>query len=370
MNISIIVPSRNEGKNVELLTQRILEAVPPEYRYEIWFIDDSNDDTPKRLAQLAKRYSFVHYLHRVNGTGLSTAILEGFQQAAGDWFIVMDADLQHPPQSLPGLMAALTAQDADIVIPSRFIPGGHDGGLSLPRKLVSWTARMMARLSLRRVRKISDPTSGYFAVRRKTAFSRPLDPIGWKILLELLVRSDYTGVREIPYTFEARDLGSSKFNMKEQWNYIRHLGRLIASSEADYRFWKFCLVGASGVVVNSAVYVPMVKAGVDISLSFVTATVVATVNNFAWNNRFTWNHLKQDRLWYRMFKFGLVSLSGLALSGLSVEACHRFLGLHYLLSGFIGILVSTGWNFVFNSLWTFKKRSNEPGTNPVQGIEL
>lgn len=368
MEISIIVPCRNEGRNVELLTQRVVDSIPSGTVYEIWFVDDSDDDTTMLLSQLSQRYPFVHYLHREGGRGLSTAIIEGFRKAAGDWFIVMDADMQHPPESLPQLIAAMREGRSDIVVPSRFVPGGHDGGLSVPRKLVSWTARMMARLLLRRVWQVTDPTSGYFAVRRETAFSQPLDPIGWKILLELLVRSDYRQLQEIPYSFEARDLGSSKFNLREQWNYIRHLGRLLLNSERDLRFWKFCLVGASGVFVNSAVYVPMVKQGVDVSLSFAVATLVAMASNFVWNNLFTWNHLKQDRLWYRILKFTLVSLTGLVISSLCVKLTHQ-LGVHYLAAGFVGIFVSTGWNFVFHSLWTFKKRPSKSETHlPNAGL--
>ncbi|MFC5700460.1 glycosyltransferase [Cohnella faecalis] len=355
MEISIIVPCRNEGANVEILTNRILRAVPGDVTYEIVFVDDSSDDTPERLDRMSRQFSFVRYLHRENGGGLSSAILEGCRMAKGDWFIVMDADLQHPPESLPALIEEIRSERSEVIVPSRFIPGGSDGGLNAWRRLVSWTARMMARLLIRKVWKVTDPTSGYFAVRRDVAFSRPLQPIGWKILLELLVRSDYSNVREIPYSFHSRDLGSSKLNLKEQWNYIRHLGRLLRSSESDMRFWIFCAVGLSGVAVNTLVYVLLVHLGVPIGFSFAGATIVATFNNFTWNNLLTWKDSKSDKLWYRIFKFSLVSLSGLCLSSFIVTCFHSWFGVHYLVAGLIGILVSTGSNFALNNVWTFKK---------------
>ncbi|GIO12914.1 dolichol monophosphate mannose synthase [Cohnella xylanilytica] len=328
--------------------------MPDTVSYEIMFVDDSDDETVRRLEGLARSDSRIRYLHRDNGSGLSTAILEGFAIAQGDWFIVMDADMQHPPESLPRVIEAIRLEGADIIVPSRFIPGGSDGGLNVWRKLVSWTARMMARMSLRKVRSITDPTSGYFAVRRQAAFSKELNPIGWKILLEILARSEYNKVVEIPYSFEARDLGSSKFNWKEQANYVRHLIRLVGNSEPDLRFWKFCAVGLSGVIVNSTCYVLLVTAGLPIAYSFIIATLVATINNFTWNNTFTWKHAKTDSLWYRMLKFSIVSLGGLGVSTLVVDGSHRLLDFHYLFSGLTGIVVSTGWNFAMNSIWTFR----------------
>lgn len=360
MDLSIIVPCRNEGANVQTLATRIIAVMPPQTSYELIFVDDSNDDTPDILERLARTFPVVRYKHRSGERGLSTAILEGFRLAQGDWFVVMDADLQHPPASLPDLLAVIAEKQADVIIPSRFVKHGSDGGLNGWRKVISWSARMIARILLRKVKRIKDPTSGYFAVTRETAFSRPLDPIGWKILLEILVRSDYKEVVEVPYAFEARDQGKSKLNATEQWNYIRHLFRLLKSSEQDLLFWKFGAVGISGVLVNSLLYVLLVKLRVPVGAAYASAALIAMCNNFFWNNRFTWRHIKSDRLWYRIFKFMLVSVSGLFLSSLAVNSAYHWFDAHYLLAGFTGIALSTGWNFLLHSNWTFKKKA-EPG---------
>lgn len=368
MDYSIIVPCRNEGGNVEWLAERILRSLSQETSFEIIFVDDSDDDTTQRLDRLCQAHARIRYVHRINQTGLGTAIVDGFHMSAGQWLIVMDADLQHPPESLPALLAEIRKGTADLIIPSRFVPGGSDGGLNIWRKLVSWTARMMAKAAFHRVRHVADPTSGYFAVRRETAFSRPLDPIGWKILLELLVCSDYDNVREIPYTFMARDLGSSKFNLREQWRYIKHLLRLIKSSEADFRFWKFCLVGTSGVVINSACFIPLVHVGMKPGAAFAVAALIAMLNNFVWNNLFTWNFAKRDPIGYRMIKFLIVSTCGLILSSMTVELLHSRLHVHYLIAGCLGIAVSTVWNFTLHNLWTFKNRASSPNLQAAANV--
>lgn len=369
MEFSIVIPCRNEGANVETLVRRIVRALEANDAYEIWFVDDSHDDTPGILERLSREFDHVKYVHRENGAGLSSAVIEGFRRASGDWFIVMDADLQHPPEALPDVIREMRRSSAEIVIPSRFVPGGSDGGLNLWRKAVSWTARMMARALFGKVRRITDPTSGFFAVRRDVADIARLNPIGWKILLELLVRCNYTSVIELPYRFHARDLGHSKFNMRQQWLYVRHLLRLVRASEEDLKFWKFCLVGASGVVVNMLVYIPLVSMGLYIGLAYGLATATAMLNNFVWNNLFTWTHLKHDRLWYRMVKFFAVSLSGLAISGAAVIAGNQWLGLNKIISGLIGIGISTGWNFLLNNQWTFAK-GKHPAESKAHASEV
>ena len=365
MMISIVIPCRNEGENVEKITSRIANVMPPSILYEIIFVDDSDDETTMLLNRLSNEHEQVRYLHRLDHTGLGTAILDGFKLALGEWFIVMDADLQHPPESLTLVIEEILRDKADIIIPSRFIPGGSDGGLSIWRKLVSWTARMLGRILLHRVRRITDPTSGYFAIRRTTAFSHQLDPIGWKLLLELLVRSEYKEVREIPYAFQARGLGNSKFNMREQWYYIRHLIRLVRDSEHDSRFWKFCLVGLSGVVVNTAVYIPLVKFNVDVLFAYVCATLTAMISNFIWNNLVTWTHMKRDRIGYRMMKFMIVSVGGLGVSSFVVLIAHDYAGVHYMLAGLLGIAASTSWNFVVNNSWTFRNKTRQSDSMTV-----
>ena len=236
--LTLIVPTYNEGENVSILTEAVIVAMEKveEGGFEILFIDDSTDSTVETLAWLSSKHSFVRFVHRDHSRGLGSAIVRGFQEAKGDVLAVIDGDLQHPPRILP-LMLDLMTEGYDLVIPSRFIPGGGDGGLSLPRKVVSLTARYMAKILLRRVRYISDPTGGYFMLKRHVIDGIDFDAGSWKILIEVLVKGQYTRVAELPYSFQARELGASKLTASAQMDYLRHLKTLFFSRESCSNFF-------------------------------------------------------------------------------------------------------------------------------------
>lgn len=221
--VSLIIPTFNESKTLPVLTGRIIRTLHQiRTDYEIWFVDDSLDETPAILAELAAQHPQIHYIHRENTRGLGSAVVEGFAQAHGQFLIVMDADLQHPPEVLPDIIKAL--QDgADIVIPSRFVPGGSDGGLNVFRKAISWTARTIGQCFIKRLRCISDCTSGYFGLNRTVINNTATSPGSWKILMEILVKGHWQTITEIPYPFQARRAGESKMSIKEQWRYLKHV---------------------------------------------------------------------------------------------------------------------------------------------------
>ncbi|WP_029422499.1 glycosyltransferase [Alicyclobacillus macrosporangiidus] len=356
MHLSIVIPTFNERENVRAITRRIHEALRGvDEPYEIWFIDDSRDDTPQVLAELARSDPRVHYVHREGGRGLATAVVEGFRRSRGRYIVVMDADLQHPPELLPTILHRLN-EGIDIVIPSRFVPGGSDGGLNWFRKWVSWTARTIGRLAVRRLRGISDCTGGYFGLRREVIDGVELDPIGWKILMEVLVKGRYETVHEIPYAFEAREAGESKMSLVEQWNYLRHVARLVWSSPEDRRFYVYCMVGSLGVVVNTAVMsILLYGLHLHATLASVIASLVAMAHNFLWNDRVTWRAHAHPVRWRRALQaplFALVSASGIAVTALFVQL---FLWLHWppLVGQWTGIVVATGWTFTANNRWTW-----------------
>jgi len=225
--LSLIVPTYNEGDNPRHLAREVCEAMREADRhdFEILFVDDSTDDTPRILERLARENPKVRFVHRENERGLGSAIVRGLGEARGELLAVMDGDLQHPPGILPS-MAAQADAGVDLVVPSRFIPGGSDGGLTLPRKIVSLVARALAWALLPRTRSFSDPTGGLFLVRREVLSGWSFDGGSWKILIEILVRGRYSRTAEIPYLFRPRDLGTSKMNKAAQADYIRHLLRL------------------------------------------------------------------------------------------------------------------------------------------------
>ena len=223
--VSVVVPTFNERENVGILCERV-DAALAGVKHEIIFVDDSTDDTPKIIAQIQEKKPHVRAYHRENKTGLATAVIEGFGMAQGKYIVVMDADLQHPPEILAPMYKAIEANKCDFCIPSRFIPGGSDGGLNLYRKFVSATARYIGKAMLSSIRKVSDPTGGLFMFRRECLDGADLRPIGWKILIEVLAMAKYDSICEIPYTFCQREHGESKLSAKVTEEYLQQVWML------------------------------------------------------------------------------------------------------------------------------------------------
>lgn len=223
--LSVVVPTFNEKGNVENLVKQIGDALKG-IEYEIVFIDDSTDETPEVLQKISEENDRVRYEHRVNESGLATAVIRGFRIAKGDFLACMDADLQHPPAILRPMYAALRS-GADFCIPSRLIPGGDDGGLNWYRKFVSGTARWIGKIALPCLRKVSDPTSGLFMFRKGCIANADLRPVGWKIMIEVLAMSEYSSIIEIPYAFQNRTSGESKLSSKVTMQYLQQVLALI-----------------------------------------------------------------------------------------------------------------------------------------------
>ena len=187
--VSLVIPTRNEANNVQPLVNRVtaaLGATP----VEICFVDDSDDNTGDLLLDLAQSNPSIRALLRQGADrkgGLSTAVVAGLHMARGQYVCVMDADLQHPPELIPVLLAE-AERGADLVVASRYAPGGSHEGLGTPvRRLVSREATVVARVLFKEARQSSDPLSGYFLCRRSLIDGIEFRPVGFKILLELLV---------------------------------------------------------------------------------------------------------------------------------------------------------------------------------------
>ena len=222
--ISVVVPTYNEAENVGNLVNQIDYSLRG-IEYEVIFVDDSTDDTPDAIRKVMAENSNVRMEHRETEKGLATAVLKGFSLAGGDYIAVMDADLQHPPKILRSMYAVMET-GVDFCVPSRFIPGGSDGGLGPYRKLVSGVARYIGKIMLPSLRKITDPTSGLFMFKRAVIEGADLRPIGWKIMVEVLAMGTYKSVVEIPYKFQARPAGESKLSSKVTIEYLKQVAEL------------------------------------------------------------------------------------------------------------------------------------------------
>lgn len=225
VDVSIVVPALNEAANLPLLAQRIADALP-ETRYEVIIIDDgSTDGTPEVCELLSKAYPLELYVRPAPYAGLSGAVLEGFARARGHILVVMDADLQHPPERLPALLSALKDNDVEVALGSRYTSGGSTASRwGLFRWINSRVATVLARPFSGGTH---DPMSGFFAIRRETFDrARQLTPLGYKIGLELLCKCRVKRVAEVPIHFAERAGGESKLTVKQQFKYLEHLSRL------------------------------------------------------------------------------------------------------------------------------------------------
>lgn len=225
--MTVVVPTYREAANLEELTRRLFAAIRGSgWEAELIFVDDDSRDGTAELVERLRREFDIRCLTRVGRRGLSTAVIEGLDAARHDVLVVMDADLQHPPELVPILAAAVGEGGAEFVLASRYTEGGGIAeNWSWVRRLASRTACILARGLTR----VSDPMSGFFALPRKTyARAAALSPVGYKIALELIVKCGSPPVAEIPFRFDVRRHGESKFSLNEQANYVRHLLRLYA----------------------------------------------------------------------------------------------------------------------------------------------
>ncbi len=355
VNLTVVVPTYNEKTNVISVANAIHNCLAGE-SFEVLFVDDSTDaESLDILNSLAAKHSFVRVLHRHGEKGLGTAVVRGFEEAKGQFVAVMDADMQHPPEVLAQMLERIR-EGYDIVIPSRFIPGGDDGGLSPIRKFISWGARVMGQALLKRVRRVTDPTSGFFMMRKNVIQGVVLQPIGWKILMEVLVRGHYQTVLEIPYCFHEREAGASHMSFGEQVNYLRHLASLFRSSPEDRRFYVFCMVGGSGVILNQLIYVALVHMHVMLIMASVISAGIVLVSNFLLNDRFTWKDAAKAQKGARFLRFATVSVVGIGINELVLALLAYSLSVHYLLANLGGIAVATIWNYFANHYLTWNMK--------------
>lgn len=234
-DVSLIIPTRNEEGNVPALVEK-LSAVLEHANYEVILVDDSDDGTPQAALLAAAQYGLnLSVIHREGDDrrgGLSTAVLAGVAAACGKYVCIMDADLQHPPELINEMLEAAGDGDADIVIASRYADGGSDAGLSSrARRLISLASKRLVKTVFRsRLQPVTDPLSGFFLARRSLLEETALRPIGFKVLLDILVRSDWQVAAEVPLQFGRRAAGSSKATLKQGRDFLAHVGRLVVES--------------------------------------------------------------------------------------------------------------------------------------------
>lgn len=355
--VTVIVPTRNESPNVAPLVAQVAAALAGRSA-EILFVDDSDDDTPAAIARVAETAPLpVRVLHRARDErsgGLGGAVVRGLELAAADVCIVMDGDLQHPPALLPRLLERYERGGVDVVSASRYIGGGDTDGLGTRlRVAVSRVATGITKAMFPvRLHGTSDPMTGFFLVDRRRVELSTLRPNGFKILLEILVRSQLR-VAELPMRFDRRRDGISKATARQGVNFLAHLARL--------RFGKmsvFALIGAGGAAANIGIVWALTSVGVDYLWAAIIAAEVTIVANFLLQERFVFADMRGQAagFWQRFatsFTFNNVEAAiRIPIMALMVESWH----ISSVLATAITLAVAFLARFVFHSLVVYRPR--------------
>jgi len=334
VDISVVVPTRNERENIGPLLDRLSAALPVGAS-QVIFVDDSSDDTPEVIAAAAACASLpVMILHREPGErvgGLGGAVVAGLKVAEGRVAVVMDGDLQHPPETIPDLVRPIERGTADVVVASRYRDNGQASGLAnRSRAGVSHVATRLAKSTFpRRLVDVTDPMSGFFALRLSAVDLDSLRPVGFKILLEAVARCRLS-VAEVGFTFAPRYSGESKADFREGLRFATHLIRLRLSTlltPRQSRAAGFAAVGATGLVVNTIAFWGFIR---FFSLPYLLAAVLATQVSTTWNfigmELFVFSDRKSGGPWGRYWRFcvlnNTVMLARLPLLAVMVQVLH------------------------------------------------
>ena len=372
--ISVVLPTREEAGNVGPLVER-LERVLPDLPIEIIFVDDSDDETPDVIRSIDSPRP-VYLIHRAPDErtgGLGGAVVAGIRAARAPFVCVMDADLQHPPELLAEMYEEAIESAADVVVASRFCVGGDKGTFSRMRSLLSRAStRAAVMLFPTRLWGVTDPMSGCFLVRREVLELERLRPRGFKILLEILVRTPGLRVSEVPFGFGERHAGQTKASVREAVRYLRHLGRL-ELGQLSARFGRFTVVGATGLIVNTLLLAVLADVfGIYYAFAAVLATQGSTLWNFCLTEAWVFKGREHERsTGARVGLFFAMNNAALALRIPLLILLTSGLGINYLVSNILSLAALTVIRFGVADAWIWAKaqrREAKSFTYDIHGI--
>ena len=365
IDVSLVLPTYNEGKNIAAVIAQLVPVLDsvPNLQYEIIVVDDDSPDRTWEIALgLTDEFPQLRVIRRQDERGLSTAVIRGWQIAQGRILAVMDADLQHPPEVVANLCKEMI-RGADLGIASRHVEGGGVSDWSLARRIISRGAQMIGFMLLPEViGRISDPMSGFFMIRRSSIQDRKLSPLGYKILVEVLGRGKVSWISEVPYTFRERVEGSSKLTNRIYLEYFQHLFRLRLYLLQISSFFRFCVVGASGVVVDMSLLFFLSDPkmlGWGLTRSKILAAEAALLNNFIWNDTWTFGDLAKHQNTFgqrvkRFLKFNAICSLGIIFNVIIINIEFNLFHMNRYLANLIAIGLVTLWNYKTNKEFSWR----------------
>jgi dolichol-phosphate mannosyltransferase len=362
LELAIVLPTLNERGNLGPLVERLDKALAG-IAWEAIFVDDNSPDgTSDEARKISQIDRHIRVIQRIGRRGLASAAIEGMMATAAPVVAVMDADHQHDPALLPGMLKAVASGECDVAVASRFAEGASTEEWGRPDRV---RASNIANAIARKVTgvELSDPMSGYFMLpaAKLRAAAPGLSGVGFKILLDILATAEGTmRVKEFPLNFAARAAGESKLDRTVVFEFLvglydKWLGRIIPT-----RFALFGTIGAVGVVVHMAVLSTFLAlAGEGLRGNVVTnfevgqtlAALVAMTFNFFLNNALTYADKRLTgtaALTKGWIKFGMTCSVGL-LANVGVAAVLVRFGFHEYPAALAGIVIGSVWNFALSS---------------------
>lgn len=356
LQLAVIIPTFNEAANVLPLLDKLSIALA-DYHWEAIFVDDNSPDgTADLVREIGQKDVRVRVVHRIGRRGLSSAVVEGMLATSAPILAVVDGDLQHDEMALPKMVAAIESDEADIAIGTRYAKGGSVGEWDKLRHRASqgatWLGQKLLRVPL------SDPMSGFMAIRRETLMAAlpRLSGVGFKILLDIVASLPTPPrIAEVPYVFRARLNGESKADSMIALEYIsllidKTIGRFIPT-----RLVSFLAVGGLGVAVHLTVLGTALALGATFLNGQFAAVATAIAFNFYLNNRFTYRdrRLKGWKMLTGLVSFYLVSAIG-AVANIGIGNWVHQMDSQWWLAGMAGVLVGAVWNFAASSFVTWR----------------
>ena len=358
--LTVIIPTLNEAKNIRTCVNELVCVLIGDVKtFEILIVDDnSTDGTLDVVRDLRAIYPQVRMMVRLWDHGLSRSVVDGFKYAAGKYFVVIDADGQHPIDKIPVMYHKLLMGN-DMVIGSRYMDGGEIKNWGLGRRIVSLGAMALSRIFFPN---LTDPASGFFAVKRDVVQSPDIRPTGYKILIEILGKGKYEKVSEIPFSFGLREYGSSKLKFKTVYEYAEELVNLFSYSLTHQnapahkeliRIGKFMVVGVSGIFVNMVLLALLYQHfGYSLLISSAVAIEASVITNFILNDNWTFKEIEGVSGPLKFLMFNIVSFGGMLINTLVLYVLTTW-GIYYLFANLAGILLAFGWNFFVNRNFTW-----------------
>jgi dolichol-phosphate mannosyltransferase len=314
---SIVIPTLNEADNIDPLLTRLFSLDLPKNSFEVIIVDDGSiDGTPGKVRAWESQAN-VRLIERREKPGLTDSVRAGVASAQGNVIVVMDADLSHPPERLPALVAPVLEGSHDLAIGSRYVSGGGTEGWPLRRQ---WLSRLAGSLA-RALCDVNDVTSGFFAFRRELAATIAQHARGSEILLELLMAGQgKLSVIEVPIRLTNRTTdrtrSTSKLSFSHHWTYLQRLMTLAGGTASAGSAGRFAAAGLFGVLIDALVFQLLMSTGAGVALAHITSFFAAATVNYALNSKKPFRlHREPHPQWRQFSRFVIVGVFALLMRG-------------------------------------------------------